>query len=65
MRVISGYGPQENWPEEKRMPLFIALETEIEKAALAGRSVIVEMDANAKLGNKYIKETHMKCHQMD
>ena len=55
MRVISGYGPQENWPEEKRMPLFIALETEIEKAALAGRSVLVEMDANAKLGNKYIK----------
>ena len=55
VRVISGYGPQENWPEEKRMPFFIALETEIEKAALAGRSVLVEMDANAKLGNKYIK----------
>lgn len=55
VRVISGYGPQENWPEEKRMPFFIALETEVEKAALAGRSVIVEMDANAKLGKKFIK----------
>ena len=53
VRVISGYGPQENWPENKRMPFFIALETEIAK--LAGRSVIVEMDANAKLGKKYIK----------
>ena len=55
VRVISGYGPQENWPEEKRMPFFIALETEVEKAALAGRSVIVEMDANAKLRKKFIK----------
>ena len=55
VRVISGYGPQENWTEEKRMPYFIALETEIEKATLAGRAVIVEMDANAKLGRKYIR----------
>ena len=59
VRIISGYGPQENWPEEKRMPFFIALETEVEKATLAGRSVIIEMDANAKLGKKFIKEdTH-------
>ena len=55
VRIISGYGPQENWPEEKRMPFFIALEAEIEKAALADRSVIIEMDANAKHGAKYIK----------
>ena len=46
------------------MPFFVALETEIEKAALAYRSVIIEMDANAKLGKKYIRETHMKYHQM-
>ena len=45
--------------EEKRLPFFIALETEIEKAELAGKSVIVEMDANAKLGPKYIaKDPH-------
>ena len=54
VRIISGYGPQENWPEDKRMPFFLALETEIEKAGLADRSVIIEMDANAKLGKKYI-----------
>ena len=29
IRVISGYGPQENLEEEKRLPFFIALETEI------------------------------------
>ena len=27
IRVISGYGPQENWEEDKRLPFFIALET--------------------------------------
>ena len=54
IRVISGYGPQENWDEEKRIPFFIALETEIEKAELEGRSIIVEIDANSKLGEMYI-----------
>jgi hypothetical protein len=54
IRVISGYGPQENWEEERRLPFFIALETEIERAELAGKSVIIEMDANCKLGPKYI-----------
>ena len=59
IRVISGYGPQENWPEEKRRPFFMALETEVEKANLAGKSIFIEMDANAKLGEKYIpNDTH-------
>ena len=54
IRVISGYGPQENWEENKRLPLFIALETEVEKAELSGRSFIIEIDANSKLGPNYI-----------
>ena len=59
IRVISGYGPQENWVEEKRRPFFTALETEIERAMMAGKSLIVEMDANRKLGTKYIaKDPH-------
>ena len=52
--MISGYGPQESWAEEKRLPFFIALETEIEKAEMGGKAVICEMDANAKLGPNYI-----------
>ena len=32
IRIISGYGPQENWNEVDRMPFFIALEEEINKA---------------------------------
>ena len=39
IHVISGCGPQENWLEENRMPFFIALETEIEKACLAGKFI--------------------------
>ena len=53
-RIITGYGPQENWSEDKRLPFFISLEEEVVKAAVAGKSVIIEMDANSKLGPKYI-----------
>ena len=54
IRIISGYGPQECWDEAKRIQFFLALETEIEKAELSGKSVIIEMDANAKLGPMFI-----------
>ena len=54
MRIISGYGPQENIEEEKRREFFIALETEVEKAELDGKSIIIELDANSKLGKRYI-----------
>ena len=53
-RIITGYGPQENLNEDKRLPFFITLEEEIVKGAVAGKAVIIEMDANAKLGPKYI-----------
>ena len=43
------------------MPFFIALEVEIVKAKLAGKSVIIEMDSDSKLGQKYIpNDTHDK-----
>ena len=34
IRIITGYGPQETWPEAERIPLFLALEQEIVKAEL-------------------------------
>ena len=52
--VILGYGPQECWNLDKRMPFFTALEEEVTKAELAGRSVIISFDANSKMGHKYI-----------
>ena len=55
IRVITGYGPQESWNEEQRIPFFVALEEEIVKAELFGKSVILEMDSNSKLGPSFIK----------
>ena len=50
LRVITGYGPQENIDEEKPMPFFLALEKEIIEAKNIDRSIIIELDANSKLG---------------
>ena len=55
IRNISGYGPQENWPKEQRTPFFEALEQEVIKAKSNNKLVLVQMDANSKLGPKIIK----------
>ena len=53
-RILSGYGPQENWLPADREPFFHTLEEEIVKAEIAGKSVIIEADFNSKLGCEYI-----------
>ena len=55
IRIMTGYGPQENWTDEDKMPFFVALEEEISKAFIANQSIILKMDANSKLGCKYIE----------
>ena len=55
MRVISGYGPQENWVLEDKMPFFRALEQEIIKAKIHEKSIYIQMDANSKLGPDMIE----------
>ena len=37
VRIISGYGPQENWKREERLPFFRTLEEEIKKAKMNGK----------------------------
>ena len=37
------------------MPFFVALETEVSKAKINGKSVIIELDANSKLGTTYVE----------
>ena len=62
IRIISGYGPQETWLEPLRSPFFIALDAEFEKASLAGIQILNAMDANTKLGNKWIiRDKHPPC----
>ena len=55
VRIISGYGPQENWKVCDKKPFFKALEDEIVKANISGKLVYIEMDANAKLGPDVIE----------
>ena len=62
IRIISGYGPQENLSEEVRVDFYSKLDTEVERASLSGKEVIIAMDANAKLGPKWIpKDKHKIC----
>ena len=54
IRVMTGYGPQETWTPDQRMPFFMSLEEEISKAELAGRSIMLCFDANSKMGSVHI-----------
>ena len=49
VRIISGYGPQENWKMDERLPFFTALEQEILKAKLHGKAVYIQMDETVSL----------------
>ena len=55
IRIVSGYGPQENWTVAERMPFFKALEEEIIKAASNEKAIYIQMDTNSKLGPTIIK----------
>ena len=55
IRVMTGYGPQETWIDEEKMPFWVALEKEIAVAEINGKSIIIQMDANAKLGPTHIE----------
>ena len=54
IRIRTGYGPQETWSDEDKMPFYVALEEEVVKAQAEGKSIIMELDANCKLGTEYI-----------
>ena len=56
IRIMTGYGPQENWVESERLPFFMALEKEIVKSINEGKSIWIELDANSKLGSDIIPE---------
>ena len=54
VRITVGYGPQENITVSEIMPFFATLEEVIVSAKMAGKSVIIQMDANSKLGKNII-----------
>ena len=54
IRVINGYGPQENLEVKDRLPFFSTLEEEIVSAQMSNKSLIIQMDANSKLGKEML-----------
>ena len=55
VRVITGYGPQENWRKDERLPFFMKLEEEIAKAKMLEKLIFIQMDSNSKLGPEIIE----------
>ena len=59
IRVINGYGPQENVDVKDRMPFFSTLEEEVVSAQMSNKSILIQMDANSKLGKEVLpKDVH-------
>ena len=56
---MSGYGPQEAWKLQDKLPFYQTLEEEVTKAEIAGKSIMISLDANSKLGKEWIpKDSH-------
>ena len=55
LRIINGYGPQDDDPQQIRLNFWLGLEEEIISAKHENCMVIVQMDANAKVGKDIIE----------
>ena len=63
IRFINAYGVQEGAALEEKLAFYSILEEEILNAINSGNMICISIDANAKLGRKYIKEdTHEISH---
>ena len=56
IRFINAYGVQECAANDEKVEFYTILEDEILSALNSGNMICIAMDANAKLGKKYIKE---------
>ena len=55
VRLINGYGPQENDPMNEKMKFFTSLETAILNGISNGYLICAELDANSKIGMENLK----------
>ena len=55
IRVIVGYGPQENALVEKKQKFWSFLEEEINQAEIEGQGVLLQMDGNLHAGSALVK----------
>ena len=53
-RIINGYGPQESYCQQNRFNFWSGLEQEVISAKSESCMLIIQMDANAKVGRNII-----------
>ena len=56
LRIINGYGPQEDENSEDIMNFWQEMETEIVNAKDNNCMIVIQLDANAKVGKNVIKD---------
>ena len=54
IRLINGYAPQNDELAQKRLEFWTALDEEVVAAYREGCMILIQMDANAKVGTKVI-----------
>ena len=55
VRLINAYGPQEYDQTTDKANFWLSLEEEVIKAKTSGCMILIQMDANAKVGKNYIE----------
>ena len=63
IRLINGYGPQENAKIEDKIEFYSKLDQEVKSGKLFECFVFIEMDANAKVGDEVIEGNPHKMSQ--
>ena len=56
LRIINGYGPQEDDPVSKRLTFWQSLEQEIVAGKNSNCMILIQMDGNAKVGKNIISQ---------
>ena len=55
IRVLVGYGVQENAPKEKKEKFWAFIENEVIEAESEGQGILIQMDGNLHAGNQLVK----------
>ena len=64
VRVITGYGPQENPCENEKMQFWVAFEEEVASAELNARSTIVQWMPMQSWAQRILKMIPNQCQEM-
>ena len=63
IRLLCGYGPQENDPIDRKVQFWGYIQAEVQNASKSGASLIIQMDGNLWAGDNIIKGDPNKQNQ--